>query len=89
MFQLTKSELQSLAIETGFQKNALEKFLQPLLTLTAVESDLIKAFYANGNLAIESLFPDEPIQRKVKMAPVLLWKIKNIQSLKNKRAAPE
>lgn len=67
----------------------VEKFLQPLLVLTPVKADLIKTFYANGILAVESLFSDLNIQRQIKMAPALLWKTQHIQSHKNKRATPE
>jgi hypothetical protein len=58
----------------------VEKFLRPFVTLTDIESEAIKAFYASGVLATEALFPDADIQNKAKIAPSLLWKIQNIQS---------
>jgi hypothetical protein len=78
MLQLTQAELQGFVAATGFQKNPLEKFLKPFVTLTDAESEAIKAFYTSGILEAEAIFPDSEIQNKVKLAPSLLWKMQNI-----------
>jgi hypothetical protein len=64
--------------ERAIMVSEVEKFLRPFVTLTDIESEAIKAFYASGVLATEALFSDADIQNKVKIAPSLLWKAQNI-----------
>jgi hypothetical protein len=72
---LAKGKLPERAAMVG----EVEKFLKPFATLTDAESEAIKAFYSNGGLATEIIFPDADMQNKIKIAPSLLWKILNIQ----------
>ena len=56
----------------------VENFLNPYLSLSNKEADVLRNLYKTGKIDIDILFPQKEIQEKVLNSPSLKWKIKNI-----------
>jgi len=57
----------------------VEKFLPPYLSFTDEEEAAIKSFYKTGELDLDTLFPQEDIQKRILRSPSLQWKVQHIK----------
>jgi len=62
----------------------VEKFLTHYLSFTDEEEAAIKSFDKTGELALETLFPQEDVRERIRRSPSLQWKVQNI----NKKLSP-
>jgi predicted nucleotidyltransferase component of viral defense system len=56
----------------------VENFLNPYLSLSDKEAEVLRNLYKTGKSDMDILFPQKEIQEKVLNSPSLKWKIKNI-----------
>jgi len=56
----------------------VENFLNPYLSLSDKEAEVLRNLYKTGKIDMDILFPQKEIQEKALNSPSLKWKIKNI-----------